>query len=93
MSVSARAGKAAEPSDLANVPRLVTAYYALRPDPAVPAQRVAFWTSGHRGAALDTALGAYQRRPSRRRLDPDLDRRRPAKRRLSAATFGERSPL
>ena len=56
MSVSARAGKPAEPSDLANVPRLVTAYYALRPDPAVPAQRVAFGTSGHRGAALDTAF-------------------------------------
>ena len=56
MSVSARAGKPAELSDLANVPRLVTAYYALRPDPAVPAQRVAFGTSGHRGAALDTAF-------------------------------------
>jgi phosphoglucomutase len=56
MSVSARAGKPAEPSDLANVPRLVTAYYALRPDPAVPAQRVAFGTSGHRGAALDTGF-------------------------------------
>ena len=56
MSVSARAGKPAEPSDLANVPRLVTAYYALRPDPAVPAQRVAFGTSGHRGAALDAAF-------------------------------------
>jgi phosphoglucomutase len=56
MSVNARAGKPAEPSDLANVPRLVTAYYALRPDPAVPAQRVAFGTSGHRGAALDTAF-------------------------------------
>ena len=56
MSVSARTGKPAEPSDLANVPRLVTAYYALRPDPAVPAQRVAFGTSGHRGAALDTAF-------------------------------------
>ena len=56
MSVSARAGKPAEPSDLANVPRLVTAYYALRPDPAVPAQRVAFGTSGHRGSALDAAF-------------------------------------
>ncbi|HTG49370.1 MAG TPA: phosphoglucomutase (alpha-D-glucose-1,6-bisphosphate-dependent), partial [Gemmatimonadales bacterium] len=52
----ARAGKPAEPSDLVNVPRLVTAYYALRPDPMVPAQRVAFGTSGHRGAALDGAF-------------------------------------
>jgi phosphoglucomutase len=37
---------------LVNVARLVTAYYALRPDPAVPTHRVAFGTSGHRGSAL-----------------------------------------
>jgi len=38
---------------LVNLPRLVTAYYALRPDPAVAAHRVAFGTSGHRGSALE----------------------------------------
>jgi phosphoglucomutase len=37
---------------LVNVPRLVTAYYAERPDPAVAAERVAFGTSGHRGSAF-----------------------------------------
>ncbi len=37
---------------LVNVPRLVTAYYTGRPDPAVAAQRVAFGTSGHRGSSL-----------------------------------------
>jgi len=37
---------------LVDVPRLITAYYSLHPDPAVPAQRVAFGTSGHRGSAL-----------------------------------------
>jgi phosphoglucomutase len=37
---------------LVNIPRLVTAYYALHPDPEVPAQRVAFGTSGHRGSAF-----------------------------------------
>ena len=37
---------------LVNTPRLVTAYYSLHPDPAVPAQRVAFGTSGHRGSAF-----------------------------------------
>jgi phosphoglucomutase len=37
---------------LVNVPRLVTAYYTEAPDPAQPAQRVAFGTSGHRGAAF-----------------------------------------
>ena len=56
MSDSPRAGRPAEPADLANIPRLMTAYYALRPDPAVPAQRVAFGTSGHRGSALDVAF-------------------------------------
>jgi phosphoglucomutase len=35
-----------------NVPKLVTAYYAQRPDPEVTAQRVLFGTSGHRGSAL-----------------------------------------
>ena len=41
---------------LANIPRLVTAYFAGKPDPAVPAQRVAFGTSGHRGSALNNAF-------------------------------------
>jgi phosphoglucomutase len=37
---------------LANIPRLVTAYFALRPDPDDPTQRVAFGTSGHRGSSI-----------------------------------------
>ncbi len=41
---------------LVNTPRLITAYYNLHPDPAVPAQRVAFGTSGHRGSALHTSF-------------------------------------
>jgi phosphoglucomutase len=56
MSISPYAGKPAEPWMLTNIPRLVTAYYANRPDPAVPAQRVAFGTSGHRGSSLDHAF-------------------------------------
>jgi phosphoglucomutase len=47
-----RAGRPAEPSDLVNVARLVTAYYTEHPDPSIPEQRVAFGTSGHRGSAL-----------------------------------------
>lgn len=39
-----------------NVPRLVTAYYALRPEPSKPQQRVQFGTSGHRGSAFDKAF-------------------------------------
>jgi phosphoglucomutase len=38
---------------LVNVPRLITAYYSIRPDPENPAQRVAFGTSGHRGTAFN----------------------------------------
>ena len=47
------AGKPAAASMLVDVPRLVTAYYTGVPDPAVPAQRVAFGTSGHRGSAFE----------------------------------------
>jgi phosphoglucomutase len=56
MAISPLAGKPADPSLLINVPRLVTAYYTRRPDPSVPAQRVVFGTSGHRGSALDNAF-------------------------------------
>jgi phosphoglucomutase len=49
---SPRAGRPAAPEDLVDVARLVTAYYALHPDPGEPAQRVSFGTSGHRGSAL-----------------------------------------
>ncbi len=56
MKVSPFAGKPAEPSMLVDVPRLVTAYYTEAPDPAVPGQRVAFGTSGHRGSAFDKAF-------------------------------------
>jgi phosphoglucomutase len=41
---------------LVNVPRLVTAYFSGKPDPAVPSQRVAFGTSGHRGSAFNNAF-------------------------------------
>ncbi len=56
MSISSYAGKPAEPWMLTDIPRLVTAYYVNRPDPALPAQRVAFGTSGHRGSSLDHAF-------------------------------------
>jgi phosphoglucomutase len=56
MTVDPRAGKPPEPSRLANIPRLMTAYYTRRPDPALREQRVAFGTSGHRGSALDGAF-------------------------------------
>ncbi|HVQ97011.1 MAG TPA: phosphoglucomutase (alpha-D-glucose-1,6-bisphosphate-dependent) [Mycobacteriales bacterium] len=54
--VHERAGRPAEPADLVDVAKLVTAYYAQRPDPAVAEQRVVFGTSGHRGSSLRTAF-------------------------------------
>jgi phosphoglucomutase len=50
------AGTLAAPSMLVNVPRLVTAYFAGRPDPKIASQRVAFGTSGHRGSAFNNAF-------------------------------------
>ena len=46
------AGKPVPRSLLANIPRLVSAYYTHRPDVTDPAQRVAFGTSGHRGSSF-----------------------------------------
>ncbi|SOD40665.1 phosphoglucomutase (alpha-D-glucose-1,6-bisphosphate-dependent) [Nitrosovibrio sp. Nv4] len=59
MKISPLAGKPAEPAMLLNVPRLITAYYAQIPDCSVPAQRVAFGTSGHRGSALEGSFNEW----------------------------------
>ena len=56
MAVSELAGKPAVPSMLVDVNRLVGAYYDLKPDPGVPAQAVAFGTSGHRGSSLNRSF-------------------------------------
>jgi phosphoglucomutase len=53
---SPRAGQPAQPSDLVDVPALVSAYYTVEPDPAEPGQQVVFGTSGHRGSSLDAAF-------------------------------------
>ncbi|SCY21010.1 phosphoglucomutase (alpha-D-glucose-1,6-bisphosphate-dependent) [Nitrosospira sp. Nsp13] len=57
--VSFLAGKLAQSSMLLNVPRLVTSYYTQIPDWSVPAQRVAFGTSGHRGSAFETSFNEW----------------------------------
>ena len=78
---SPRAGQPAEPTDLVNVAKLVTAYYELRPDPAEPAQRVAVRHLRPPRLALH---GAVQRGPHPRhhpghlRLPPRPGDRRPA---------------
>ena len=55
-SVNPLAGKPAPRNSLIDVPRLITAYYTERPDVSVPAQRVAFGTSGHRGVSFDASF-------------------------------------
>ena len=52
MSIHPRAGQPAQAEDLVDLPRLLAAFFAEAPDPSVPAQRVAFGTSGHRGSSL-----------------------------------------
>jgi phosphoglucomutase len=59
VKIDPTAGKPADPSILVNVPKLVTSYYELRPDPSDPAQLVAFGTSGHRGSAFDAAFNEW----------------------------------
>ena len=54
--VSERAGQPADPATLVDVPALLAAYTDRHPDPADPAQRVAFGTSGHRGTSFATSF-------------------------------------
>ena len=59
MEISPAAGKPADPSILTNIPRLITAYFAQQPDVSVPAQKVAFGTSGHRGSSLTNSFNEW----------------------------------
>ena len=51
MALHPLAGQPAPRERLVNVPRLITAYYTIHPDPADPLQAVSFGTSGHRGTS------------------------------------------
>ena len=59
MPLHERAGTPARPGDLVDVPKLISAYYTDRPDPAEPTQRVAFGTSGHRGSSFDRSFNEW----------------------------------
>jgi phosphoglucomutase len=54
--VNPLAGQPAPAASLVDVPRLITAYYSERPDPAIASQRVAFGTSGHRGSSFEVGF-------------------------------------
>ncbi len=49
-------GHLPEPDSLVDIPRLLAAYDSLHPDPAIPAQRVSFGTSGHRGSSFTSSF-------------------------------------
>ena len=57
--ISPLAGKPAPASILVDIPKLLVAYSDLKPDPSVPAQRVAFGTSGHRGSSFDRSFNEW----------------------------------
>jgi len=59
MAINPAAGQPAQPSQLVDIPRLVTVYFANRPDPKVPEQRVSFGTSGHRGSSFKHAFNEW----------------------------------
>ncbi|WP_292768005.1 phosphoglucomutase (alpha-D-glucose-1,6-bisphosphate-dependent), partial [Microbacterium sp. UBA3486] len=54
--MTSRAGLPAEESDLIDVDELIAAYYDRTPNPEVPAERVVFGTSGHRGSSLSNSF-------------------------------------
>ena len=54
--MTSRAGLPAEESDLIDVDELIAAYYDRAPNPDVPAERVVFGTSGHRGSSLTNSF-------------------------------------
>jgi phosphoglucomutase len=56
MALDPRAGKLADPHSLVNIPRLITSYYAVKPDVSEKTQRVAFGTSGHRGSSFHASF-------------------------------------
>ncbi len=51
--ISPLAGHPAQAAQIVDVSKLIHAYYSRRPDPILPAERVTFGTSGHRGSSFD----------------------------------------
>ncbi|MGB7977942.1 MAG: phosphoglucomutase (alpha-D-glucose-1,6-bisphosphate-dependent) [Chlamydiales bacterium] len=59
MNISPLAGKLPPPELLIDASKLIQAYYKGVPDPSVPAQRVEFGTSGHRGSSLSASFNEH----------------------------------
>src|SRR5215475_6527564 len=59
MRIHPGAGKPADPATLVNIPKLISAYFVERPDPAIRAQQVSFGTSGHRGSSFERSFNEW----------------------------------
>lgn len=59
MEVSPLAGKHPKAAMLADITKLVAAYFSEVPDPAIAEQRIAFGTSGHRGSSLEKSFNEH----------------------------------
>ena len=57
--ISPLAGQLAPPASLVDLSKLVTAYFTDVPDPTLPAQQVAFGTSGHRGSSFEASFNEW----------------------------------
>ena len=57
--ISPHAGKPLPANKLVDLQGLLAAYTDRQPDPGIPAQRVAFGTSGHRGTSFDGSFNAW----------------------------------
>ena len=76
--ISPLAGNPAPKSMPVDVPKLLAAYADPKPDPGVPAQRVAFGTSGHRGSSFERSFNewhilAISQAICEHRLSKDID--------------------
>lgn len=56
MAMHPLAGKPVPRELLINIPRLVSSYYTLKPDGNIPAERISFGTSGHRGGSFSRSF-------------------------------------
>jgi phosphoglucomutase len=56
MTIDPAAGTLTPPDQRLDVAKLIRAYFDNKPDVSVPAQRVSFGTSGHRGSAFSTSF-------------------------------------
>src|SRR5471030_2908275 len=56
LRIDPHAGTLASPAEIVNISKLTSEFFARKPDVSVPAQRVSFGTSGHRGSSFNTTF-------------------------------------